>query len=169
MKIDTKVKRSLTELNYIINNMSKSLQEKIPNDLRESIKNNMDDEYILDIDISKKYTEQNFMPETRALLSIIISEYIGNDECKKNWKEFDKKYLEILQENIKMDIWEKDTDKKSSNLIDDNVGKENQKNNEKIFSENDSKSGKNQLMKYDESFIKRLFNKIIKFFKKGDK
>lgn len=157
---DTKVKKSLTELNYIINNMRKSFQEKIPIQLREVIKENMDDEYILDIDIAKKYTEQNFMPETKALLSLLISEYIGNQDCRKRWDEFDREYLKFLQKSSEL---------KSSASIEDNnqsklIFKKNLKKDEKIY--NEINLAENKLVKFKEPFFKALFRKIKSFFKR---
>ena len=158
---DTKVKKSLTELNYIINNMRISFQEKIPMELRNAIKENMDDDYILDIDIEKKYTEQNFMPETKALLSLLISEYIGNEDCRRKWNEFDKEYLKILQKSMD---FKRNTSIKENNETNLNFKKNNINLNEKTY--NEIKSDKNNLAKFKEPFLKTIFRRIKSFFKK---
>lgn len=160
---DTKVKKSLTELNYIINNMDEFFQEKIPAELRESIKENMDEEYILDIDIEKDYTQQEFLPETRALLSLIISEYIGDEDCQKKWKEFDGEYIKHLQKNanIENDIWKRNSE---------DFFKNRQREFEKDRSDSSNKEEKienkeDQLVKYKELFIKTILKKIKSIFK----
>ena len=92
---EVKRRRSFTELNYIINNMSESLRAKIPSDIITMIHTDMDTNYNLDIDITKSYTEQNYMDETKAFLSILLSDYLSSDDLKQKWKEFDKEYEEI--------------------------------------------------------------------------
>ena len=76
MLLDANDKKSLTELNYIINNMSEELYKKIPKEMIQYIKENMDNEYILNIDITKKVSEQEFLPQTKAWLSLIKVEKI---------------------------------------------------------------------------------------------
>ena len=92
---EVKRRRSFTELNYILNNMSESLRAKIPSDIITMIHTDMDTNYNLDIDITKSYTEQNYMDETKAFLSILLSDYLSSDDLKQKWKEFDKEYEEI--------------------------------------------------------------------------
>lgn len=89
------IKKSFCELNYIINNMSQSMKNKIPDNVKELIKSHMDQGYIFDVDMAKKWTEQNYLPETKAFVSLLISEYIGDSELKRKWKEFDQEYANI--------------------------------------------------------------------------
>lgn len=101
---DATMKRSFTELNYIVNNMSDSLKSKIPIDIIEMINAQMDEDYILNIDITKSYTEQNYMTETKAFLSVLISDYIGDESTRNKWKEFDKTYEDIIRNNTESSI-----------------------------------------------------------------
>lgn len=88
-----------TELNYIISNMSESMQNKIPKDLRQSIEKKIDNEYKFSIDTSKTISQQRYSKVTRAIFSLIYSEYIASEDEKKKWGIFDRKYAELL--NIK--------------------------------------------------------------------
>ena len=148
MELDTKVKKSLVELNYIIENMSESIKNKIPDELRKSIKENMDKDYVMDIDFSKKYTEQAFMDETKVMLSILVSDYIADGETKEKWKEFDDKFVEVIQSKVKTDVF----------------NKQNESNQDVISNVSDNNK---QLTEYKPSFISRFFKRILSFFKRG--
>lgn len=86
-----------TELDYIIRNMSESMQNKIPKDLRQLIEKRIDNEYKVSIDTSKTISQQRYSKVTRAIFSLIYSEYIANEDEKKKWGVFDKKYAELLK------------------------------------------------------------------------
>lgn len=149
IKIST-VKRSFTELNYIINNMSKSLQDKIPEDLKQYIIEQMDTEYMFNVDVAKKYTEQNYMPETKIFLSVLLSEYIGNEIIKSKWNIFDKEYLSLK--------YQKEAD---NNVTDVNIFNNEVKDIDKSREENN----KLAVIKKD-SIFKKICKKIMQFFKK---
>jgi len=95
---DATIKKSFTELNYIINNMGESLKARIPKDVVEMISTQMDTNYIPDIDLSKRYTEQNYMTETKAFLSVLLSDYICDESIKKKWREFDKTFEDMMKD-----------------------------------------------------------------------
>lgn len=92
---EARFKKSYTELNYIINNMEQSLREKIPDEFIKIVKSKMDLNYKPNIDISESYINQKYMPETKALLSILLSDYIGDEKMKEKWREFDMTYKNV--------------------------------------------------------------------------
>lgn len=92
---EARFKKSYTELNYIINNMEQSLREKIPDEFIKIVKSKMDLNYKPNFDISESYINQKYMPETKALLSILLSDYIGDEKMKEKWREFDMTYKNV--------------------------------------------------------------------------
>lgn len=146
MLLDANDKKSLTELNYIINNMSEGLYKKIPKEMIQYIKENMDNEYILNIDITKKVSEQEFLPQTKAWLSLIMSEYLVDDFNKEKWRKFDGKYEECLNEKNKFD---------SDIFFSKN--KHEQENETKV-----------QMVEYKTSIIRKILKKFLKIFKRKE-
>ncbi len=128
-------KKSLTELSKIISCMEEPLQAKIPNEFYEFIEQNKDTSY--DFKYSKG---AEILPETKAYLSVLLSEYIGSEETKKKWKEFDYKYNSILEQE------------KSKNYSTE------------LFKE-EIPHLENLPLEHKESFIEKIINRIKSFFK----
>ena len=77
------VYNAYNEVFDIINHMDKELYEKIPPQLINLIKGNMEKDYEVNIDYTKSINEQNLLKETRAILSLIYRSYIIEDEEKQ--------------------------------------------------------------------------------------
>ncbi|MBQ3409185.1 MAG: hypothetical protein IJH12_08300 [Clostridia bacterium] len=153
----TTIKRSFTELNYIINNMSESIRNKIPEDLIKMIARQKDDEYILNIDITKKYSEQNYMPETKAFISVLLSDYICDDSIKDKWKGLDKKYEDVTPKEINVSC-------NTNNSINIFENRNSLKNIETIRSNDSNK----QLIEVKEgNFFRKFIRKLKCFFGKS--
>ncbi len=76
--------KAAKEVYIIITYMSEELQSKIPDNVKEVLIENMDKNYFFEYNMKLSLDEQNLMPETRGLLSIIYSNYICNEEDRKS-------------------------------------------------------------------------------------
>lgn len=95
--------KAFVELNEIINRMHKKLRAKIPSKLIEDIKKAGDKNYKFNWDDSLSLSEQNFLPETKSLLSVIWSDYLCSEEERKKWEEYDRfEMLKIEEKKMQM-------------------------------------------------------------------
>lgn len=78
----------LFELNYIIENMTEELKNKIPFEIRQEIKNRMSKEAYM---VIKNYDENSISEETKIYLSVLYSEFICSNP--KKWKDFDELFF----------------------------------------------------------------------------
>ncbi len=137
-------KKALTELGEIISHMEESLREKIPEEVYDVIKENKDKDYEF-----KYYKGVTLMPETKALLSVILSEYICSENNKAKWKEYDR--------NAKLAIEANKTKYNSEEMF----GKNRARSEVTELEENQS------LMIHKENMLTRIVNKIKNIFKKN--
>ena len=72
--------KAYTEIVVIINNMSAKLREKIPLDLIESFKQNMDKNYCFLLASNIKDTK--LLEDTEKLLSLLYTDYFASEEEK---------------------------------------------------------------------------------------
>ena len=94
--MNQKYRESLTEINTIFNLMKKEYIIKIQNKLKQFICDNMDKNYIPNINVNKKLSEQNIKQATKILLSLIYRNYWCDEEKRKILLE-----KEIISENKK--------------------------------------------------------------------
>ena len=81
--------KRLVEVDEILNYLSEEDFLKIPEDVRNTIKENMDKQYVWKYDETKNLKEQNLNRDTIIILSYLNMEYLLNDEQKY--------YLEISE------------------------------------------------------------------------
>ena len=89
--------KRLVEVDEILNYLSKENLEKIPEDVRQSIKENKDKEYVWKYDENKPLKYQNVSRDTIAFLSYLNMEYLLNEEQKafiENMHKMNEKKLE---------------------------------------------------------------------------
>lgn len=132
-------KKALAELKVIIMKMSPELQNKIPMEVKRNISANMDKTHFYE-------TDMEMLPETRALLSVIISKYLAGANDKEKFKQLDNLYSE------------KNEEKKSLKYNPDNIF-------EKESSQNDENSESNIIL-YKQTIFQKIKNKIKKLLKK---
>ena len=78
--------KSLAEVYYIISNLEEKYKNKIPDAVTDNIIKYMDKNY--------EYIEENeILPETKALLAVLIEKYFDNIEFNKKLKEYNKYYF----------------------------------------------------------------------------
>lgn len=88
------ISKALSEVNTILEYSSIDIKNKIPSQFSEIIKKYQDKIYKIKIDKNKNLNEQNLLPETREILSLIYRDYLCTDEFER------KKLIENNKEKI---------------------------------------------------------------------
>lgn len=152
--VDTKeliYKKAHTELNEVFKRLSDIELSKIPSQLIEYVRANMDTDYIWEYDDSKKLEEQDFLVETKALIVEIYGRYLCPEDKKEFWKKYNQVCLNMIEEKKKEEYDPDDIFKKK----------------EKIMVKNHIKQEENmQMIEYKESIFRKIINKILKIFNK---
>ena len=95
--------KALKEVYYILQNLPNEIQNKIPNDFKQSIVDNMDINYVPEVfDKNKTLDEQNISDEAKKILALIYRNYIVSDEGRKQLIIEENKIVQKL-ENEKRD------------------------------------------------------------------
>ncbi len=102
-------KKAFSEVNEIINHLDKKNQNKIPQSVRDFIKNNKDETYIMNINFEKSLVSQNLLDQTNIILSILYREYIRDKDKKVELKQQGEKNLA----NYKF-LWSKNNENKQT-------------------------------------------------------
>lgn len=80
--------KCLTQLNEVINHLESEYFEKIPQDVKNAIAEQMDKNYIWKYDESKELYEQKLDRKTIAMLACLNMDYLLNEEQKKLMEEY---------------------------------------------------------------------------------
>lgn len=144
--------KRLVEVDEILNYLSEDDLLKIPKDVRNTIKENMDKEYIWKFDETKELKDQGLSRDTIIILSYLNMQYLLNEEQK------------ILMQQIYELNDRKLEQKKAEMYSTDDLFKRNIAEQEEII-ETETKQ-EMSLVEYKESFLTKIINKIKNFFKK---
>ena len=147
--VDEVYKNAFKEVSDILENTDEELIKKIPSKFIEFIKNNMNKNYITNINTETKINEQKLLGETESILSLIYRTYWATEEEKRKFSEED--FKRILETETR----------KKGNYIGKNVDEIFEK--KKKASENIEKNSLIVVKK--EGFIKRIFKRILEFIK----
>lgn len=141
--------KCLVELDEILNYLSVENLEKIPYEIRKSIKEQKDKEYIWKYDDTKELKEQELDRKTIVMLSYLNMEYLLNDEQK----QFMENLHELNEQNLEKE--------KKERYNPDNLF-----NNKKpaVIQETETINENVAMVEYKESVFKRFWNKIKKVF-----
>ncbi len=155
---EIEIKQSLVEVEKILEKLNEEEYLKIPNEFKNYILENKDNEYIWEYDSQKPLQEQDISICSLAMLAYINSEYLLNDRQKeymeKVYEENDNKLEQELREkNNPDDIFK---NRKEINIESDQ---------EIDIPEKLEETQNTELVKYKESIFKRIINKILSFFK----
>lgn len=82
--------KCLTQLNEVINHLGSEYFEKIPLDVKNTIAEQMDKNYIWNYDETKELNEQRLDRKTIVMLSCLNMDYLLNEEQKKLMEEYHK-------------------------------------------------------------------------------
>ena len=139
--------RSLTELNVILNYMNIEHVKKIPTKFINFINNNMDKDYIPNINKNIPIDQQELRKDTKILLSLIYRNYWCDNELKKDLLNQDL----INKKNFEQELREK--------YNPDNIFKNNQ-HKEKTVVETHT-----ELVEYKEhKWYQIIFKKVLLYF-----
>jgi hypothetical protein len=141
--------RSLTELNVILNYMNIEHVKKIPTKFINFINNNMDKDYIPNINKNIPIDQQELRKDTKILLSLIYRNYWCDNELKKDLLNQDL----INKKNFEQELREK--------YNPDNIFKNNQYQKENLIETH------TELVEYKEpKWYQIIFKKILRLFKR---
>ena len=141
-------KNAYAEVYTILQELNEEEYNKIPPEVIKTIEANRNEEYEYELDDELELKDQPMLPETKAILFNLFRDYLANPEQKA---KIIRMQNEARQKNELKKQQMYNTD------VFANKPKENQtaNNNETM-----------QMVKYKESFFKRILNKIKSFFKK---
>ena len=144
-------KKAYTELNEVFKKLSTEELSKIPNQLIDNVKANMDMDYVWKYDDSKKIEDQDFLTETKALIVEIYERYLCPEDKKEFWKKYDQVCLNMIEE------------KRRQEYNPDNIFSRNKK--ESVVNEKEVITNEMAMVEYKETIFKKIINKILKIFK----
>ena len=147
--LDEIYKNSFKEVYDILENTEDELVSKIPAKFMNFLKKNMNPNYKTNINKDEELDKQPLLKETEAILSLIYRSYWATEEEKNEFSQKDKQELIEKEEKRKEqypvnDIYEVFAKRKNIN----NITVDN-----------------NLMVIKKESFIKRIFNKILSIFR----
>lgn len=147
--------KRLVEVDEVLNYLSEENLNKIPEDIRNLIKENKDKNYTWKFDETKELKDQKLSKDTIIILSYLNMEYLLNEEQKKLMEQIyelnEKKQIEERKEKYKLD----------------EIFKNKETTNQQI---NEIKDIQEQsIIKYNENVFKRIIKKIKEFLTFGRK
>ncbi len=151
--MEQEMKDVAVEINSIFNNMSIDVLNKIPLKIRKFFKNNASNTYSFEYDTTKSLNEQNIKDKTRGIIAILYRDYICDDIEKKEYNDIYTKFLNKKEQEKRALYNPKYIFKKAKDEICEN----NYDNENTTYLE---------VINNEPNFIKKIFNKILNFFKK---
>lgn len=142
--------KRLVEVDEILKYLSTEDLLKIPEEVRNTIKENKDKEYFWKYDETKPLKEQDVSRDTIAILSYLNMEYLLNEKQKE--------YMERLHESNERELEEAKVEKYS---VDDLFKRK------KTQNEETEPIQEQALVEYKESIFTKLIKRIKKFFHKN--
>lgn len=145
-------RKAYKELNEVIKRLSDEELSKIPNQVIENIRNNMDNKYVFYYDDFKKLEEQDFLPQTKALIVEIYEKYLCPKDKKEFWNKYDSICLNMIEKK-KVEQYNPNTIFKSSL-----VNKENKKEETNLVVYN-NKTWYQKIINLFSNFLNKIFGK----------
>lgn len=133
---------ALSEVSTILQHLELKELKKIPMEIIKNIEENKNLEYTYKIDNEKKLNEQEILPETQAILSILYRDYIATEEKRKTIRQ---------KERIQLIRAEKEKEQIYSNKI--------------LFKAKEETTAM-EIVGEKQTLIKNIKNKIIKLLRK---
>ena len=99
--------KRLVEVEYILKKLDDEYIKKIPQEIWDYIEQNKDKDYIFNYDENKALVEQNLSIDTISILTYINTEYLLDEEQKKEMIEFLRKD-EMIAEQEKAILYNPD-------------------------------------------------------------
>lgn len=147
--ISKEYSEAVVEVLDILKHVDSQNVKKIPTKFIKFLEENKSEDYICNLDHTKKIKEMELKPKTEAILGLIYLKYWADEEGKKRFEQRMKENEEFFENELKKDF-DKDIFKEENNrdikneIIEENLPKEYTK----------------------VSFISNLFNKIKNIFRR---
>jgi len=142
-------KNAYKEVYTILQELNEEEYNKIPPEIIEAIRLNMNEEYEYELDEELELKDHQMLPETKAILFNLFRDYLATPEQKE-------KIIRMQNEERQKNEIKKQ--KQYNTDVFESKQKENSKQNEQETK---------QLIEYKENIFKKILNKIIKFFTKN--
>lgn len=151
--MEQEINEVAVEMNSIFDNMSIDVLNKIPLKIREFFKNNASNTYSFEYDKTKSLNEQKIKDKTRGIIALLYRDYLCDDVERKEYNDIYTEFLNKKEEE-KRDLYNPNDIFKKANKA--------------TYENNCNSDNTNCLVAINNktSFIKRIFNKILSFFKK---
>ena len=142
-------KNAYKEVYTILQELNEEEYSKIPPEVIEAIRTNMNEEYKYELDDEVELKDHQMLPQTKAILFNLFRDYLATPEEKEKiirMQNEERQKNEIKkQKQYNTDVFERKQKEKSSQ----------------------NQQEKTQLIEYKENIFKKILNKIIKFFTKS--
>ena len=150
------IKRAYAEVDEFLSLLDIDTQNEIPIELREFFSKNKDESYKKEIDINIPIREQNLMKETLAIIAFLNLKYWCKDpnekmKLKKIYEQNEKKYTTNNEKSATLEV----------EKIVENIEKK-----ENLNKKSGKKTETQELVKVENSLIKRLLSMIRRMFGK---
>jgi len=145
--------KRLVEVDEILNYLSDEDLEKIPDDIKQAIRDNKDKDYTWNYDEDKPLKEQDVSRDTIAILSYLNMEYLLNEKQKQFMEEMHKRNE---QEKRKKEYYN-ETQYNYEDLF---------KRKNKVEDTNNEQEEVALIPVIEETFIRKIINKIKSLFKR---
>ena len=150
--VNVRLSEAITEILEILKNVDNDLIEKLPQKFKDFLQENKSETYNPEFDCMKDLKDLKLKEETKNLLGIMYMNYWSDPEERKE-------YVKLLNENqIKYNL---EIEQKYNP---DNLFKKKMSNKSVSVEEKITKDV--QLIKYNESLFRKIWNKILSIFKK---
>ena len=87
-----------TELYEIFKHMPKEQIDKLPQELKHTIKRQKDNDYLYEVTNISDFENQKMMTQTRAILAVLYRDYWATKEERERIKEEERKEITINEE-----------------------------------------------------------------------
>lgn len=150
--VNVRLSEAITEILEILKNVDNDLIEKLPQKFKDFLQENKSETYNPEFDCMKDLKDLKLKEETKNLLGIMYMNYWSEPEERKE-------YVKLLNENqIKYNL-EIEQKYNPDNLLKKKMSNKSVSVEEKITKDV-------QLIKYNESLFRKIWNKILSIFKK---
>ena len=145
--------KRLVEVDEILNYLSDEDLEKIPDDIKQAIRDNKDKDYTWNYNEDKPLKEQDVSRDTIAILSYLNMEYLLNEKQKQ--------FMEEMHKRNEQEKRKKEYSNEKQYNYEDLFKRKN-----KVEDTNTEQEEVALIPVKEETFIRKIFNIIKSFFKR---
>lgn len=141
-----KYKNAFTEVHTILKHLQKEDYEKIPQEIIETIEQNIDEEYYYEIKEELDLSNQEMLLETKAILFNLFRDYLSTPEQKE-------KIINMQKEERRKNEIKKKEKYDFSDIFENRINRSN---------DDETKENRYMVEVKKENILKKIINKIIK-------